>query len=101
VYEHHVFSVVLAGWPMDVTYTPNAFKGVGGCKFGSFEFRSQWEPAKPIPLSRSGYWCRFAPTHAIKAAGSPREYARGLAEAAYHDGGAGMSMYGNEMARLY
>jgi hypothetical protein len=93
-----VFTVVLEEHPMVVHYTPNAFVGVFGCKFGEFKFRSQWEPAKPIPLSTTGYWWRFAPTRAIKAAGSPRDYAKGLAEAQYRDGDAGRRMFELEMA---
>ena len=70
------FRLVIEAQEMIVTFEPNWSEGEFA--FGHFEFRSPHEPPRRIPVSETGYRSHFAPMDEVRAAASPKDYAREL-----------------------
>ena len=65
------FTIEVEAQKMIVDYRPNWMGDMG-----QFEFRSPHKPARRIPVSETGYRSYFAPMDEVKAAASPKDYAR-------------------------
>lgn len=65
------FKLIVEAQEMVVDYRPNWMKDLG-----HFEFRSPYKPVRRIPVSETGYRSHFADMKEVKAAASPKEYAR-------------------------
>jgi hypothetical protein len=68
------FAIVVEAQPMTVRYRPRWMADQA-----MFEFRSPHKPPRRIPVSETGYLCHFAPMDEVKAAASPRDFAREVA----------------------
>lgn len=75
-----VFKLVVEAQEMRVVYTPNWSED-----YGHFEFHSPHNPPRRIPVSETGYRSHFAPMEEVKAAASPKDYARELVLASFHE----------------
>ena len=65
------FRIAVEAQEMVVSYRPNRFGGMG-----QFEFRSPHKPPRRIPVSETGYLSHFASMEEVKAAKSPKDFAR-------------------------
>ncbi len=65
------FIVVIDAQEIVVDYRPHWMPDVG-----HFEFRSPHKPARPIPVSETGYRSHFAAMEDVEASASPQDYAR-------------------------
>jgi hypothetical protein len=61
-----------------VDYTHNYFSGQA---LDHFQFRSSDEPARPMPLSETGWWSQFVHHDVVEAFGGPEAFATALADA--------------------
>jgi hypothetical protein len=71
------FVLTIEAQEMRVIFTPEYFAGQG-----HFEFHSPHNPPRRIPVSETGYRSHFAPMDEVRAAASPKDYARELVLAA-------------------
>lgn len=76
------FPLVVGGEEVRVEYTEQYFPNSGT---GLFYIVSQHDPARPHPLSDTGYFSRFVPHDAVEACGGPGAYAALLADAVLRD----------------
>jgi hypothetical protein len=76
------FSLTVAGEEVHVRYTPQYLPNSGT---GLFYIVSPHDPARPHPLSDTGYFSRFVPHDAVEACGGPQAYSALLADAVLRD----------------
>lgn len=69
------FIVVIDTQEIVVDYRPHWLD----TDYGHFEFRSPHGPARPIPVSETGYRSYFAAMEDVEAAASPQDFAREIA----------------------
>ena len=68
------FIVTIDSQEIVVDYRPHWMTDVG-----HFEFRSPHKPARPIPVSDTGYRSYFAAMEDVEASASPQDFAREVA----------------------
>ena len=76
------FPLMIGGEEVRVEYTSQYFANSGT---SLFYIVSPHDPAKPHPLSDTGYFSRFVPHDVVEACGGPGAYATLLAEAILRD----------------
>jgi hypothetical protein len=72
------FTLTVDAQEMLVKYKPDHFRSEFA--FGQFEFRSPRKPSRGIPVSRTGYYCHFAPMAEVKRAKSLQAFAQEIVE---------------------
>lgn len=78
------FRLVVEAQEMIVAYKPN-WSG-GEFAVGHFEFRSPFDPPRPIVVSETGYLSHFVPMEELAACDSPESYARAFVLAVLNRG---------------
>lgn len=76
------FEIEIGGQEVRVDYIRDYYPADGT---DLFQFRSPDDPARPIPLSETGYWSHFAHHDAVEACNGPQTYSQ-LVAAARLDG---------------